>query len=84
MTKDELISALEKATGPSRELDAEIAFQVGEFDRYLMGLDDCHIVSIKPAGKNFAEILIRADKRATGGVQYTSDLPPTPPASTPR
>ena len=75
MTRDELIAALEKAAGQSRELDAEIAFQIGAFDRYLMGMNDCHIVSVTPASNNCAEILIRADARTTGGVQYTSDLP---------
>ena len=30
MTRDELIAALEKAEGPSRELDATIAYHAGE------------------------------------------------------
>lgn len=60
MTREELIAALERAEGPSRELDAEIAWKAGVFDRYLRGVrNGVQILSVTPAhpdGDVFVEI----------------------------
>jgi hypothetical protein len=40
---ESLLTALRAAPGPSRELDAEIAFAIGYFDNHLKWFPNCHI-----------------------------------------
>jgi hypothetical protein len=61
---------------PSRELDAEIAFSVGAYDRLSTGLGDARVARVRwCADFDSVEVTMRPPGRASGGLIYTQKLP---------
>lgn len=70
-----LIARVESASGPDRELDAEIGRAVGAFDRLLGGFDDSEIAAVTYVPEyDHASILVRMKGRSSGGLRYTEKL----------
>lgn len=67
-----LLERCEKASGPDRELDADLAVAMGHFDyRLRYGLEDCRIVRGRIIDANQVEVGVVGK----GGLLFIDDLP---------
>jgi hypothetical protein len=70
-TLQSLRDRVAKATGPDREIDADVAVATGLFDYLLMyGFENCCILRGKYRDDDCLEVIVRHPDRPDGGLSY--------------